>query len=137
MNVGNHVCACQTEQVVIAFQQAWRILQQFVAKVGFSQSVLLNHRAHRTVKNQDTFLDNFIQSIHTIYSYLSILNSQFSKGLYCTIHFAAVFFLLECLSLVVSLLTLAEGNIYLGTSVLVDPYERGHDGVACLFRGAL
>lgn len=45
-----------------------------------------------------------------------------------TVHFSSVLLLLERLSLVVFLLTLAEGDINLGTSVVVDENEYRHDG---------
>ena len=55
------------------------------------------------------------------------------KGLHGTIHLTAVFFFLQRLALVELLLTLAKGDVHLGTSVLVDEYQERHYGVTRLF----
>ena len=49
-----------------------------------------------------------------------------------TVHLSSVLLLLQGLTLVILLLTLAEGDINLGTSVVVDEDERRHDGVTRL-----
>ena len=53
-----------------------------------------------------------------------------SVPLHCSVHFSAVFFLLQCLAFVVFLLTTAQRNVYFRTTVLVDKHKCGHDSVA-------
>ena len=53
------------------------------------------------------------------------------------IHLPAILLLLQRLTLVVLLLTLAEGDIHLGATFVVDEYQRGHDGVTRLLGGTL
>ena len=55
------------------------------------------------------------------------------KGLHGTIHFTAVFLFLQRLALVELLLTLAKSNVHLGTPVLIDEYQKRHNGVTRLF----
>ena len=55
------------------------------------------------------------------------------KGLHGTIHFTAVLLFLQRLALVELLLTLAKGDVHLGTPVLVDEYQKRYNGVARLF----
>ena len=50
----------------------------------------------------------------------------------CSIHLPSVFLLLQSLTLVILLLTLAEGNVHLGTSLVVDENEYRNDGEARL-----
>ena len=49
-----------------------------------------------------------------------------------SIHLPAVFLLLQGLSLVILLLTLAEGDVHLSPALVVDEYEGWHDGEARL-----
>ena len=53
-------------------------------------------------------------------------------GFHGTIHFTTILLFLQRLTLVELLLTLAEGDVHLGTSILVDEYQQRHDGVARL-----
>ena len=48
------------------------------------------------------------------------------------VHFSSVFLLLQGLTLVILLLTLAEGNVHLGTSLVIDEDEYRNDGEARL-----
>ena len=56
------------------------------------------------------------------------------------VHFSSVFLLLQGLTLVILLLTLAEGDIHLGTSIVVNEDKCWHDGkarlLAILFQSA-
>ena len=55
--------------------------------------------------------------------------------LYGTVYLAAVFLLLERLTLVEGFLSLTEGDIDLRASLVIDEDEGGYDGVARLLCG--
>ena len=50
----------------------------------------------------------------------------------CPVHLAAIFLLLESLSLVEFLLTLAQGDVHLRPTLFVDEDEQGDDGITRL-----
>ena len=50
VDVTDDVRTGDAEQIVVALQIAFHPGKGFVAKVGFFQLVLLNHRAHRTIQ---------------------------------------------------------------------------------------
>ena len=54
------------------------------------------------------------------------------KVLNGSIHLSSILFLLQGLTLVILLLTLAESNIHLGTSIVVNEDKCRHDGKARL-----
>ena len=129
--VGDDIRTCEAQHVVVALHLPVGIGKASASEVGFGQSVLLNDSTHCTVENQDSFFDNMkdVGSHVCVYSKLFI-------NLHGPVHLAPILLLLERLSLVVSLLTLAECNVHLGSSVLVDEHEGWHDGVARLLGGA-
>lgn len=53
------------------------------------------------------------------------------------VHLAAIFLLLESLSLVKLLFTLAQGNVHLRPTLFVDEDEQGDDGITRLLGGTL
>ena len=60
MNAGNHLGTAEAEQVIVALLQTGQVGKAFTTKVLFSESALLYHGAHGTVKNQYAFLDNIV-----------------------------------------------------------------------------
>ena len=56
---------------------------------------------------------------------------------YRPVHLAPIFLFLQGLTLVVFLLTLAEGNVHLRPTLVVDKHEDRHDSIARLLRGTL
>ena len=58
----------------------------------------------------------------------------------CSIHLSSVFLFFQSLALVILLLSLTEGNIHLGSTVIIDKYEGWNNGetrlLAVLFKTA-
>ena len=78
--------------------------------------------------------------MHFIKFNVQISTFKVLKVLNGSIHFSSVLFLLQGLTLVILLLTLAEGDIHLGTTLVIDEDERRNDGearlLAVLFQSA-
>ena len=78
--------------------------------------------------------------MHFIKFNVQISTFKVLKVLNGSIHFSSVLFLLQSLTLVILLLTLTEGDIHLGTALVIDEDERRDDGearlLAVLFQSA-
>ena len=70
--------------------------------------------------------------MHFIKFNVQISTFKVLKVLNGSIHFSSVLFLLQGLTLVILLLTLAESDIHLGTTLVIDEDERRNDGEARL-----
>ena len=70
--------------------------------------------------------------MHFIKFNVQISTFKVLKVLNGSIHLSSVLFLLQGLTLVILLLTLAEGDIHLGTTLVIDEDERRNDGEARL-----
>jgi len=120
VDVRDNVRASDVEHVVVALHHSRHITEPLASEVILGQIIFLNLRTHGTVKNQNLLLNN----LSYIFHYLKVLNGS--------IHFSSVLFLLQGLTLVILLLTLAEGDIHLGTAFVIDEDERRNDGEARL-----
>ena len=58
VDLADDVWACQAEQLVIAFDINVVLRETCTTVVGFTQFILLNHRAHCTIKDDDALLQN-------------------------------------------------------------------------------
>ena len=70
--------------------------------------------------------------MHFIKFNVQISTFKVLKVLNGSIHLSSVLFLFQSLTLVILLLTLAEGDIHLGTTLVIDEDERRNDGEARL-----
>lgn len=70
--------------------------------------------------------------MHFIKFNVQISTFKVLKVLNGSIHLSSILFLLQGLTLVILLLTLAEGDIHLGTSIVVNEDKCRHDGKARL-----
>ena len=53
---GDHFRFTEYQQVVVAFEVAWPVGKAFTTKIGFVQSIALDHGAHTAVQHQNTFI---------------------------------------------------------------------------------
>ena len=53
---GDHFRFAEHQQVVVAFEIAWPVGKAFTTKIGFVQSIALDHGAHTAVQHQNTFI---------------------------------------------------------------------------------
>ncbi len=56
MDSGDHFRFAEHQQVVVAFEIAWPVGKAFTTKIGFVQSIALDHGAHTAVQHQNTFI---------------------------------------------------------------------------------
>ena len=62
-NAADHVRAGQHQQVVVALDVAWPIGEAFATVVLLLELIALDHRAHATVQDQDTFLEGLVKGL--------------------------------------------------------------------------
>ncbi len=60
MNIGNHLGTAEAEQVIVALLQTGQVGKAFTTKVLFSESALLYHGAHGTIKDEHTLFDDIL-----------------------------------------------------------------------------
>ncbi len=63
MNFLDHLRARYIEQVVVALHITRPIAKTLAAISGFIETVGLDHRSHRTVKNNDAFAQQLVQRV--------------------------------------------------------------------------
>ena len=65
MNLADDVRLRQDEQVIVAFQIVGVILEAIASVIRFVERKSLDHRAHRTIQNQDARLERGVKLLQT------------------------------------------------------------------------
>ena len=60
VDIGNHVGACEAEQVVVALLQSGQGGKALATEVLFVEAKLLYHGAHGTIEYEDVLLDYIV-----------------------------------------------------------------------------
>ncbi len=68
MDVPNYTRFCQGQQIVVALEIALPVAETIAAIVIFTKPETLDHRAHRTIQNQDSILERGQQRIDSFLS---------------------------------------------------------------------
>ena len=59
----------QAQQIVVTGQRLVVTFELPSTKIGFSQTLILDHRAHRTIEQQDSLAQRFLNRMHVHYPF--------------------------------------------------------------------
>src|SRR5690606_624563 len=68
MDIAQNVRPHETNQFIVAFEIDRMILKALAAEIGFAELIALDHRAHSTVKHQNSGLDVILQAGKSFFS---------------------------------------------------------------------
>ena len=70
MDIGNDVRSRQREHIIIALQLSGDVIKTVSPKVCLPETILLDLRSHRSIEDENPFLDYIVKSNH--YSLITI-----------------------------------------------------------------